>query len=132
MVHLRDGLERLLAGLPGGRILEHLEGLGEAERDRSQVQVLLRPEEPEEVGLRNPGAPGDLVGRGAVEAPLREQVQRDVEDLVAALIGGSRFVVAGFMRGKLSLTHNRVKDLGDAVEIGLGQARVERQRSARS
>ena len=38
--------------------------------------------------LRDAGRLGDLVHRGCVEALLREAVARDVEELLAALIGG--------------------------------------------
>src|SRR6185312_11951373 len=49
------------------------------------VELLLRPEEPEQVGLRDAGPAGDVLGRGAVEAALGELHHRRLEDLVLPL-----------------------------------------------
>ena len=79
-------MQRLLAPLALGRALEDLERLAEAARDDGDEELLLRPEEPEDVRLRDARPAGDLVGRGAVEPALGEHLQRRVEDLLAPLV----------------------------------------------
>src|SRR5207248_10330220 len=76
---MADRLEGLLATLALGRALEHLERLAEAPGNRRLVQLLLRPEETEQVGLGDAGPPGDVLGRGALVAALGELDQRRVE-----------------------------------------------------
>jgi hypothetical protein len=75
-------------GEPAGRLTEHLQRLGEAPLDGGEVELLLRPEQAEEVRLRDPRASRDLVGRRAVEPALREQVLRGGDDLLAPFLGG--------------------------------------------
>ena len=81
-----DRVQRLLAALSLRRPLEHLERLAEAAGDDGHEELLLRPEEPEHVGLRDAGAAGDVLGRGSVEAALGELRVRRVEDLLAARV----------------------------------------------
>ena len=54
----------------------------EAARDNGREERLLGAEEPEHVRLRDAGATRDVLRRRAVEAPLRELLERRVEDLV--------------------------------------------------
>ena len=56
--------------------------------DRRQEQLALGPEQPEQVGLGDAGAPGDVVGGGAVQALQAELDHGRVEHGVAALVGG--------------------------------------------
>src|SRR5712691_1470741 len=90
-IGLADRVERLLPGEPGGGFAEHLERLLEAALARRDEELLLRPEEPEQVRLRDPDAPGDGVGRRAGEAVLGELDQRRLEDLLTAYLGGLAF-----------------------------------------
>src|SRR5206468_748236 len=73
-------LERLLAALPFGRPLEELERLAEATGDHGLEELLLRPEQPEDVGLGDAGTRGDRLRGGAVEPALRKLLERRVED----------------------------------------------------
>ena len=73
------------AALALRRPLEELERLAEAAGDDRREELLLRAEEPEHVRLRDPGPPGDVLGRGAVEPARGELLERRVEDLLAAL-----------------------------------------------
>ena len=57
--------------LPSAARWNDLERLAEAARDDGDEELLLRPEEPEDVRLRDAGPPGDLLGRGAVQARAR-------------------------------------------------------------
>ena len=72
--------------MPFGRPLEHLERLAEAAGDDGLEELLLRPEEPEDVGLRDAGPAGDVLGRGPGKPALGELDERRVEDLLAALL----------------------------------------------
>ena len=54
-----------------------------------EEQLALGVEEPEQVRLRDPRLARDLVGRGAVVAAQREVLDRDLDDLAAALGGRS-------------------------------------------
>ena len=80
-------MQSLLAPLALGRPLEHLERLAEAPADGGDEELLLRAEEPEEVGLGDAGAAGDVLRRRALEAALGELDHRGVEDVVLALRG---------------------------------------------
>src|SRR5207302_11508570 len=87
------------------------------------VQLLLGPEEAEEVGLRDAGPPGYVLGRRALEAALGELDQGRVEDVVLAL----RRCQAYCHGLRLVMTHNLVKCLRHTVEIRVGEPPVERQ-----
>src|SRR5581483_174507 len=89
-------------------------------------ELLLRAEEPEDVRLRDAGAAGDVLGRGAAVALLGELGERGVEDLLAPLL--PRLPLRRNHRGGLVITHNLVKSLCDPVELALPERRVERQR----
>jgi hypothetical protein len=82
LVRLPDCLERLLATLALGRPLEQLERLAEAAGYGRLEELLLRPEQAEEVGLGDAGPPGDVLGRGALEAVVGELDEGCVENLV--------------------------------------------------
>src|SRR5205814_969635 len=81
-------LQRLLARDLARGLPEELERIDEAAADRCDEELLLRAEQAEEVGLREPDALGDALGRGAVEAVLAELRDRGFEHLVAALLRG--------------------------------------------
>ena len=78
-------MERLLALEAGGGGVEHLERPAQAALHRRHEQLLLRAEEAEDVGLRDPDRLRDRLGRAAVEPVLRELDERGLEDLVPAL-----------------------------------------------
>ena len=80
-------MQGLFAALALGRPLEELERLAEAAADRGLEELLLRPEEAEEVGLRDAGPPGDVLGGRAFEPALGELDQRRVEDVVLPFRG---------------------------------------------
>src|SRR5206468_1119825 len=86
-VGLPYGLKRLLAFQAGGCRVHHLERPAQAALDRRHEELLLRAEEAEDVRLRDPGSPGDCLGRAAVEPMSGELDERRLEDLVAALRG---------------------------------------------
>jgi hypothetical protein len=67
----------------------------------------------------------------SVERPrgrAREDLAGRLEDVLAALLAVFRSVATVITRCKLSLTHNRCQGLRDAIELGVGQPRVQRQR----
>ena len=68
-------------------MLEPRRGAVEAVADGGQEQLLLRPEQLEQVGLRHAGAAGDRGRRGARVAALRELDRGCGDDLVAAFVG---------------------------------------------
>src|SRR5438105_11026998 len=82
-VDVAHRVERLLAALALGRALESLERLAQTAGDRRLEELLLRPEEPEDVRLRDAGSPGDLLRRGAVQSSRRKFDLRRVEDRLA-------------------------------------------------
>ena len=79
--------------LPGRGVREHLVQMLDRPLRGRQVELLLRPEEPEQVRLRDAGCAGDVLGRGAVEAFRSELRRRRVEHRDAALVGGLSGVV---------------------------------------
>jgi len=85
-VGLADRLQCVLAPLALGRPLELLERLPEAPGDDRGEQVLLRPEQTEDVGLGDAGAASDVLGRGTVEPVLGEHREGGVEDLLAPFL----------------------------------------------
>src|SRR4029453_19452498 len=60
-------------------LLERLERLAEAARDDADEELLLRPEEPEDVRLRDACPGRDDLGRGSVQPVLGELEVRGVE-----------------------------------------------------
>ena len=70
-VGLADRVQGLLALQAGRGRLHHLERPAHAALDRRGEELLLRPEEAEDVGLRDPDRPGDRLGRAAVRARAR-------------------------------------------------------------
>ena len=87
-VRLTHGLERVLAAVAISSPLEELERLPEAAPDGHLEELLLRPEQAEEVGLGDAGPPGDVLGRRPLVAGLGELDERRLEDGVLALGGG--------------------------------------------
>src|SRR5262249_30684168 len=81
-------VQRLLARLALGRLLEGLERLREAALDRGDEELLLRAKEPEQVRLRDAGPAGDLVGRAAPQAVLGAHLERGIEHVLPALVCG--------------------------------------------
>ena len=77
--------QRLLAAQVAGGVAEELERLLHAALDGRDEELLLRPEEPEEVRLRDAGRRGDVLGRRAVEAAARERGLRRGEHRLAPL-----------------------------------------------
>ena len=75
------------AGAYGGPV-ERVADLRVGAVHAGEEQLLLGAEEPEQVGLGDAGLARDRLGRGAVQAPDREVADRDLEDLLAALLGG--------------------------------------------
>ena len=69
----------------------------EAAAYRLEVQLPLRAEEAEQVGLRDAGAARDRIGRRAVQPVLGELLARRLEHRLAALFGG----LSGGSRGHL-------------------------------
>ncbi len=97
-VRLAHRLQRVLAA-------PALRGSGEgdvhlvdAALHRPEVELLLRAEEPEEVGLRDPGRTGDVLGRGAVVALDGELVRGGIEHGGPPLLG--RLAGRGGTHGK--------------------------------
>jgi hypothetical protein len=78
-------VQRVLALQAGGGGVHHLERPAHAAFDRRDEELLLRPEEPEDVRLRDPGGLRDRLGRAAVEPVRGELDQCRLEDLVPAL-----------------------------------------------
>ena len=70
-VCLADRVQSFFAALALGGLLEHLERLAEATGDRSLEEFLLRPEQAEQIGLRDAGALGDVLCRRSFEAAIR-------------------------------------------------------------
>src|ERR687885_1180295 len=60
------GVERVFAPLTLGRALERLQRLAHAARDGRLEELLLRPEEPEDVRLRDAGRLRNRLGGGAM------------------------------------------------------------------
>src|SRR5215217_7301351 len=87
-VRLPDRLERVLAALPGRRVLEDPKRLVEALPRRREVELLLRPEEAEQVRLRDPRAACDCIRRSAVEPAEGELLTRGPEELLTPFLGG--------------------------------------------
>ena len=88
VVRFAHGAQRLQAGLATRGLGEDgVEVIDRALGGR-QVELLLRPEEAEQVGLRDAGRAGDVLGRGAVQPLDGELVRRGVEDRGAALVCG--------------------------------------------
>src|SRR5919109_1433615 len=83
-----DRQQRFLAFQTCGGRLEHLQRLGQATLYCGDEELLLRPEEAEEVRLRDAGASRDLVGRRSVQSALREEVLCGPEDRLPALLRG--------------------------------------------
>jgi hypothetical protein len=81
-------VQGFLAGAAPGRLLERVERAFETALDDREEQVLLRVEQAEQVGLRDPDASGDRVGGRAVQSTVRELLHRGAQDLLAALLGG--------------------------------------------
>ena len=67
--------------------------------DQRQVEVLLGVEVLVEHRLGDAGGIGDVVHRGAVVAVAGEDLDRDVEDLLAAFAGGESGVHNGYPKG---------------------------------
>jgi len=88
-----------LAPQPLGSALEEHERVAEAAADGCDVELLLRPEEAEEVRLGDACALRDVLGRRAFEAAVGELDEGRVEDRVLALGGGE----AGVGRGSCAL-----------------------------
>jgi hypothetical protein len=88
-IRLADRVERLFASQAAGGGLHHLERPLHAALDRGHEKLLLRAEEPEDVGLRDPGRAGDRLRRAAFEAAGRELGQGGLEDLLPPLLGAS-------------------------------------------
>ena len=68
LVGVAHGVERLHPRLAARGVGEDLVEVVDRALRRREVELLLRAEEPEQVRLRDAGRPGDVVGRGAVEA----------------------------------------------------------------
>src|SRR4029077_11504768 len=83
-IGLADRVQRLLAPPSLRGALEELERVAVAPADGSEVEVLLRSEEAEEVRLGDAGPAGDVLGGRALVAALGELDQRSVEDRVLA------------------------------------------------
>ena len=79
-VRVADRLERVRAGRAGSGGTERVERPCEAVVDDGDEELLLRPEEAEEVGLRDARAARDRVGGRAVEPAQRELDVRGLED----------------------------------------------------
>ena len=62
----------------------------EAAIDAGEEQLALGPEEPEQVGLGDAGLARDVLGGRAVVAAVGELPEADLDDLLAALLGGRR------------------------------------------
>ena len=83
------GRRSRLLRIPGRvGLLERAQDVVERVVDRRCEQRALRREQPEQVRVRDPGAPGDRLRRGAREPGLRELLHRRVDQLRAALLGG--------------------------------------------
>jgi hypothetical protein len=65
---------------------EELVCLAEAAVADGDEERLLRPEEAEDVRLRDAGAAGDVLGRRSVEPALGELLERRLEDLLVPLV----------------------------------------------
>ena len=89
-----DGVERAVAALDRARdvgaaaVLEREPGAGEAAPDDREEEVLLRPEQLEDVRLRDAGPPGDRLGGRADQPAVRELLGRRCDDRFASLVGG--------------------------------------------
>ena len=84
-----------------------LERLVHAAGAAREEELLLRPEEAEDVRLRDAGAPRDVLGGRAVQPALGELVRAASRIVFAALSAAMRVLMA--MRRKFVTTHYAVK-----------------------
>ena len=96
-IGLADRMESFLAFQPGRGRLHHLERPAHAALDRRGEELLLRPEEPEHIGLRDPDRPGDCLGGAAVEPVRGEEArgrgQRPVQRLDLADVAAEQAIL---------------------------------------
>jgi hypothetical protein len=83
-----DRLQREPPPLAGGRPLERFERLAEASADGGLEEVLLRSEQPEDIGLRDSDAARDLIGGGTLVPMRGKRDQRYLEHGFAPLRRG--------------------------------------------
>ena len=88
-----DRLQRLLAPQALGGALEELERVAVAAADGRDVELLLRPEEAEEVRLGDARPLRDVLGRGALEARGRRTRSRAASRIVSLRSAAERRVV---------------------------------------
>src|SRR5262249_10556131 len=107
---------------------KELERPAHAALDCRLYQRFLRAEESKDVRLRDSDGSGDRLRRHAVRAVVREADERRLEDRLAAFLGGQAGSCRGAPSRKLALTYNRGQDRADAIDVSLGQPRMERER----
>ena len=127
--------------LPAGGVGEHPVEVVDRALSGREVELLLRAEEPEEIGLRDAGGAGDVVRRGSVEPATGELDLRRIEDCLASLLRGLSLRRRRHS-SKYSLTRGNCQALragtsreagerpGHPVALVLGHRRRKRQRES--
>src|SRR5207302_6006141 len=106
---------------------EELQGLAKAARDDGFKELFLRPEEPEDVRLRDAGLGCDRLCRRAAQPVERELLESGIENSFASLLGCLPLGRDCHHSRKLLLTYKRVKRFADAVDLALAQPAVQRE-----